>query len=152
MTLMGKVVRRGPKDWLLVVEALALLAFFRVCLAVVPVRRIIRTMTHGPGGVEGERKDLFGGGRSMEDHDVARWVGWGVHAAARHSVVRFVCFPQTLTGYTLLRWRGVKSTIVYGVARSPEGDLQAHTWLMMGDRIVTGGDEAGGFTEVERWS
>jgi hypothetical protein len=52
----------------------------------------------------------------------------------------------------MLRWRGVKSTIVYGVARSPEGELKAHTWLMMGDRIVTGGDEAGEYAEVERWS
>jgi len=66
--------------------------------------------------------------------------------------VEFVCFPQALAGYTMLRWRGVKSTVVYGVARSPEGELLAHTWLTVGERIVVGGEAAGEFTAVERWS
>ncbi len=66
--------------------------------------------------------------------------------------VEFVCFPQTLAAYTLLRRRGVTSTMVYGVARSPERELIAHTWLQVGDKIVTGGDSAVKFTPVERWS
>jgi hypothetical protein len=42
--------------------------------------------------------------------------------------------------------------VVYGVARSPEGELQAHTWLMVGEKTVLGGETAGEFTAVERWS
>jgi hypothetical protein len=52
----------------------------------------------------------------------------------------------------MLRWRGVPGTIVYGVARSPEGELTAHTWLTVGERIVLGGEAAGDFTAIERWS
>jgi hypothetical protein len=152
MTLLAKMVRRGPGDLLLAAEALVLLAFFRVCLVLVPVRRIIRAVTHsrpGGGGAEGQNVETAAGER---DVSVARQVRWAVSAIARHSVVEFVCFPQALAGYTMLRWRRVPSTVVYGVKRSPEGDLMAHTWLTVGDRVVLGGEAAGGFTAVERWS
>jgi hypothetical protein len=125
-------------------EALVLLAIFRVCLAVVPVRRIIGAITHRKAGPE---TSVAAGAAAA-----ARRVQWAVSAAARHSVMEFVCFPQALAGYTMLRWRGVKSTVVYGVARSPEGELQAHTWLMVGEKTVLGGETAGEFTAVERWS
>jgi hypothetical protein len=147
MTMPGKNVRRDPADLLLVVEALALLAFFRVCLAMVPVRRIIKAITPERAAKSGEQRKP-----SERDLESARRVEWAVSAAARHSFVEFVCFPQTLTGYTLLRWRGVPSTMVYGVARSPAGELIAHTWLEVGDKVVTGGDNAAEFTAVDRWS
>ena len=146
MSLLGKIVRRGPADLLMAVEALVLLAFFRVCLALIPVRRIIRGMTRGEPDAGGARES------ETEASAAALRVEWAVSAVARHSAVEFVCFPQTLAGYTMLRWRGVPSTMVYGVARSPEGELLAHTWLMVGDRIVLGGEAAGGFTAVERWT
>jgi hypothetical protein len=52
----------------------------------------------------------------------------------------------------MLRWRGIPSTIVYGVKRSQDGELMAHTWLMVGDAMVLGGDAAWEFTAMERWS
>jgi hypothetical protein len=152
MSLLARIVRRSPANLVLAAEALVLLAFFRVCLALIPVRRIIRAITHGQTGVKP------GGDAGAEDLatrralQIARRVQWAVSAVARHSAVEFVCFPQTLAGYTMLRWRGVPSTMVYGVARSPEGELLAHTWLMVGDWIVTGGEVSGGFTAVERWT
>ena len=74
-----------------------------------------------------------------------------VEAVARHSWVEFVCFPQTLAGYAMLRWRGVASTMVYGMRRTGEGTLIAHTWLMQGERAVVGGEGAWEFAEVKRW-
>jgi hypothetical protein len=147
MTLLGKVVRRGPAEWLMAAEALVLLAVFRVCLAMLPVRQIIGAITQGKAGAQA-------GWAYVAESDVAaaRRVQWAVSAAARHSAVEFVCFPQALAGYTMLRRRGVRSTVVYGVARSPEGELLAHTWLMVGERMVLGGEAAGEFTAVERWS
>jgi Transglutaminase-like superfamily len=147
MTTSGKTVRRGPADWLMALEALALLVIFRVCLALVSVRRIIKAITPNRGETTPDENEIV----SERDLDVARKVEWAVAAAARHSFVEFVCFPQTLTGYTLLRWRGVPSTMVYGVARSPDGELIAHTWLEVGAKVVTGGDGAAKFTPVDRW-
>jgi hypothetical protein len=147
MSLLAKAARRRPADLLLMAEALVLLAFFRVCLAVVPVRRIIRAVTHGT--VEGE--ELNEGILDEREMTVARRVQWTVRAAARYSPVEFVCFPQTLAAYVLLRWQGLASTIVYGVGRSPEGELLAHTWLRMGDGYIVGGEESDGFSPMERW-
>jgi hypothetical protein len=149
MTLVAKMVRRRPADLLLAAEAMLLLAFFRVCLAVMPVRRIIRVITHarssGSPGAVGESANENG-------IDFSRRVRWAVSAIARHSWLEFVCFPQALAGYTMLRWRNVPSTVVYGVARLPDGELQAHTWLTVGDRIVLGGEASGEYTPIERWS
>ena len=143
-------------------EALLLLAFFRVCLVVVPVYRIIRMITRGPaidrtsvGTVDDESEELEKNGEEIaaaaQMLEIARRVRWAVEAVARHSPVAFVCFPQTLAGYTMLRRRGVQSTMVYGVARSPVNKLTAHTWLMVGDKVVLGGEGSAPFTPVERW-
>ena len=137
------MTRRGLADWTLAAEALVLLALFRIALAAMPVRRIIKTIAQ-------ERPARTG----LDSHVVriVRRVQWAGSAAARHSPVEFVCFPQALAGYTMLRRRGVPSTLIYGVARSGKGELLAHTWLEAGDKIVLGGDAAPEFTEVERWS
>ena len=145
MMLVARLVRRSPADLLLAAEAMLLLIFFRICLALMPVRRIIRAITHG------QSNDSEAGAREGAA-EFARKVRWAVSAIARHSAVEFVCFPQALAGYTMLRWRNVPSTLVYGVARSPEGELHAHTWLTVGNRIVLGGEAAGEFTPIERWS
>ena len=154
MKLPAKMVRRGPADLLLAAEALVLLAFYRVCLVLIPVRVILRSIARAqpPAKPENAAMEAVKSPASQRDLQLARRVQWAVCAVARHSVVEFVCFPQTLAGYTMLRRRGVASTMVYGVARSPQGELIAHTWLMVGDGFVTGGEESAGFAAVERWT
>jgi len=142
MTLLAKIAHRKRTDVLLAAEALTLLAFFRVCLVLVPVKRIIRALTSTPTGKPFAR----------DPKSVARRVRWAVEAVSRNSPAAFVCFPQTLAGYAMLRRRHVLSTMVYGVARSPQGKLIAHTWLTVGDRIVLGGEGSAAFTPVERWT
>jgi len=131
---------------MLAAEALALLAGFRVALAWVPVRRIIATVARRRPG------ETPAAGDTNQTRTIARRVQWAVIAATRHSPVEFVCFPQALAGYTMLRRRGLPRTLVYGVARSPAGELVAHTWLMSGEQMLLGGDAAREFTEIERWT
>lgn len=156
MTLLAKIIRRHPADLLLAVEAFLLLAFFRVCLTLVPVRQILRVFTQGHAAssdiCDAAAKDVAENADARQASGLASRVRWAVSAISRHSAMEFVCFPQTLAGYTMLRWRRVPSAMVYGVARSPEGTLIAHTWLTAGDRIVVGGESAGKFTPVERWT
>ncbi|HEX9200601.1 MAG TPA: lasso peptide biosynthesis B2 protein [Acidobacteriaceae bacterium] len=155
MTLLVKIIRRHPADLLLAAEAFVLLGFFRVCLALLPVRRILRMVTHGEAGLKsGSDAAQIAAESASARHAscLARRVRWAVSAISRNSVMEFVCFPQALAGYTMLRWRRVPSTMVYGVARSPEGSLIAHTWLTVGERIVVGGEASGDFTPVERWT
>ena len=143
MSLLGKIVRRQPAELLLVIEAWLLLAWFRASLVFVPVRKIIGSITRGTVPECAVTTDITG---------LTRRVQWAVSAAARHSVVEFVCFPQALAGYSMLRRRGVASTIVYGVSRSRGGELMAHTWLTVGDKTLLGGEAAPEFTPLERWT
>jgi hypothetical protein len=150
MTLLTKIVRRRPAELLLAIEALVLLVFFRACLALIPVRRIIQSITHGRTGVTPTPEP--GQTADAQVLRTSRRVQWAVRAAARHSPVEFVCFPQTLAAYTMLRWRGVASTMVYGVSRSPQERLIAHTWLEAAGGCVVGGEEAAGFVAIDRWT
>lgn len=140
------MARRGPGDLLLAAEALVLLAVFRMALAFVPIRTILGRLTR-KGESQASRCNP-----TSQQMLTARRVQWAVTAAARRSPVEFVCFPQALAGYWMLRRRGVAATLVYGVARSETQELQAHTWLMVGETIVLGGEAAAKFTPVERWT
>jgi hypothetical protein len=148
MALLRKMARRPAADLLLAGEALALLAVFRAALWVMPVRKIIGAVTRGRADKSNRSKV----GETSQTRLTARRVQWAVSAAARHSAVEFVCFPQALAGYTMLRRRSVPSTLVYGVARSPAGELLAHTWLVVGEDIILGGEAAKDFTPIERWT
>jgi hypothetical protein len=148
------IARRTPAETLLAIEAFLLLAVFRACLALVPVRRILRAITHTRSEAPTDSAPQIATEESPAGRDLAQAlrVRWAVEAATRNSAAKFVCFPQTLAGYTMLRLRRVPSAMVYGVARSPEGELIAHTWLTLGDRIVLGGEGSNAFTPVDRWS
>lgn len=148
MALLGKMARRPAADLLLAGEALALLVAFRIALALIPVRRIIGSVTRGRAGDLASDITM----QTSQTRLTVLRVQWAVSAAARHSIVEFVCFPQALAGYTMLRMRGVPSMLVYGVAKSPTGNLMAHTWLTVGDDVVLGGEAANNFTPIERWT
>ena len=148
MPLAAKLARRPPRDILLATEAFLLLAIFRIALVVVPVRRILRAIGHNQTTAEPLPETTPG----VPTLAQALRVRWAVEAVTRNSTARFVCFPQTLAGYTMLRRRHVPSTMVYGVTRSDLGELIAHTWLTVGDRIVLGGEGSSAFTPIDRWT
>jgi hypothetical protein len=148
MPFASKLARRPPRDILLATEAFFLLAIFRIALAVFPVRRILRAITHS----QTTASPLPETTPDESTLNKTLRVRWAVEAVTRNSAARFVCFPQTLAGYTMLRRRAVPSTMVYGVTRSDLGELIAHTWLTVGDRIVLGGEGSGAFSPVDRWT
>ena len=149
MTLVAKAVRRRPTDLLLAAEAFVLLTIFRICLALIPVRTILRTITRGcsadPTSQPPPTEPIL---------TQALRIRWAVEAVTRNATTPFVCFPQTLAGYTMLRLRRIPSTMVYGVAHSPDAEakLIAHTWLTVGDRIVLGGEGSASFSPLDCWS
>jgi hypothetical protein len=145
MGWVARIARRRPADWGLAFEALLLLTSFRLALAWFPASTILGRLTRGAGAEAAYNAT----GQQMR---MVRRVQWAVSAAARHSPVEFVCFPQALAGYWMLRRRGVAATLVYGVARSQTAELQAHTWLSVGESIVLGGETAERFTPMERWT
>ena len=73
-------------------------------------------------------------------------VRWAILAIVRRNHGSYVCFPQSLAAYAMLWRRGIPSVLHYGVNRSPDNELRAHTWLMLGDMTVVGGEDAPDFT------
>ena len=72
-------------------------------------------------------------------------------SVSRHAPVRFVCFPQTLAAHAMLRRRGIGSRLHYGVRRSADGRLRAHTWLEAGGETMLGGESSPLFSRIQAW-
>lgn len=142
-----KAARRQPVDLVLSAEALLFLVLFRISLRLLPFRRILRRITR-------QQADLqpIQGSPTPDAVDTALRVRWAVESVSRNAPARFVCFPQALAAYMMLRRRGISSTIVYGVGHSHFGELIAHTWLTLGDRIVVGREGSEAFQPIERWT
>jgi hypothetical protein len=127
----------APADIGLAIEAGCMLTFFRVALNFVPVQRLTRWMSRP--------QQTSGSNSQQEEAQILRRVEWSIGAIVRHFPISFVCFPQCLAAYFMLRRRHVSSKLFYGVARDAN-ELKAHTWVKVGDRTVVGGDAAPGFT------
>jgi hypothetical protein len=124
-------------DIALVAEAACMLTFFRLALNFLPVQRLTAWM-----GKDAQAQSSVSQGKALE---TIRRVEWSIGAVVRHGPLTFVCFPQSLAGYFMLRRRHIASKLFYGVTRDAD-QLKAHTWLKVGDRTVVGGDVESQFT------
>jgi hypothetical protein len=74
--------------------------------------------------------------------DVIEQIRWAVLSVARYGPLSFVCFPQALAAHAMLRRRGISSIMHYGVRRSADRQMRAHTWLEVDHRMLLGGESA----------
>jgi Uncharacterised nucleotidyltransferase/Transglutaminase-like superfamily len=124
----------AAKRWLLV-EAFATLLAARGALVLLPVRWIFRWLERPlrnpavPGDTDG-------------DTDIVERIRWAVLTIARYGPVSFVCFPQALAAHAMLRRRRIGSIMHYGVRRSADRQMRAHTWLEVDHRMLLGGESA----------
>jgi hypothetical protein len=118
------------RRWLLV-EAFATLLAARCSLVLLPVRWIFRWLEsppHHPAAPDSSE--------TVED------IRWAVLTVARYGPLLFVCFPQALAAHAMLRRRGIRSIMHYGVRRSADRQMRAHTWLEVDHRMLLGGESA----------
>lgn len=127
----------GIRDMGLLIEAAGTLLFFRAALRFVRVERLVEWMGQGKKSETAVPEE-----RSRES---ARAVAWAIGAIVRHSPLKFVCFPQALAAFFMLRRRGIPSRLFYGVARRGQ-QLKAHTWVQVQGRTIVGGEAASEFS------
>jgi hypothetical protein len=120
----------GKKRWLLL-EAFATLLAARCALALLPVRWIFRWLESPLRNADASTAS-----------DIAERVRWAVLTVARYGPLSFVCFPQALAAHAMLRRRGIQSIMHYGVRRSADRRMRAHTWLEVDHRMLLGGESA----------
>ncbi|HWV52540.1 lasso peptide biosynthesis B2 protein [Pseudorhodoplanes sp.] len=77
----------------------------------------------------------------------AEWVAWAIDHAATKRGMNALCLPRALAAQAMLRHRGIASRLCLGIARN-ENQVSAHAWIEIGERKLTGGDEAGRFTPL----
>lgn len=75
---------------------------------------------------------------SAEVHDPARIV-WAVRTASRYLPGTRTCLIQALAAGTLL-WRNGHDARVHIGVTSTETPFRAHAWVVLGDRVILGGE------------
>jgi hypothetical protein len=128
---------RSPADLALAIEAGCMLIFFRIALNFLPVQKLTVWMSKQDAAQVAVSPGMAA--------DILRRIEWSIDAVVRHAPFTFVCFPQCLAAYFMLRRRHIASKLFYGVTRDAD-HLKAHTWVKVGDRTVVGGDVESHFT------
>lgn len=134
--ILDRFRRLSLDDMVLLSEALAALAVSSVAIRFLPFRMVGRLASAPLGGRRGP----------SVDH-----VAWAVKAIARRVPWRAVCFQEGLAAHTMLRRRGIDSTLFFGAANKPAQGLLAHVWVKVGDTEVVGCEEAPGFAVLARF-
>lgn len=130
MSNLIKFFRLSWEKKFLLLEACALLATFRLVLAVLAFKKIEPHL--------GQHMYETPDENTARDGMTAKTVGWAVNTMSRHTLWESKCLVQAMTAKYMLRRRGVKSTLYLGVARDENQEMIAHAWLRSGGRIVTG--------------
>jgi hypothetical protein len=112
-------------------EAALLLGMIRLALRLLPfetVRRLLAQAVRMPAGSQ-----------EVDLPSVERIV-WAVTVASRY-VPRAgagICLMQALAAQTMLARRGYPALLRIGVVKDEERRLQAHAWVVSGDKVVIG--------------
>lgn len=115
----------------LLIEALFALAVSRIAMAVIPFRRIATWL--GTPGAETAAV------AKPEELRTAEEVGWAVGVLGRRVPWDGRCLAQALAATGMLRRRGLEGTVTFGVREGVSAGFDAHAWLRLGPRVVTGG-------------
>jgi hypothetical protein len=130
--------RRTLSDWLLLAEALAALALASAAIAALPFRKVAAAAS-----VRGRRE-------SRDDAEMVRRVRGAVNGWGRRVPWKAVCFQRGLALHWMLRRRGIRSVLLYGVRHREDG-LAAHVWVDVDGETVIGGEEAPSFACLARF-
>jgi len=124
-----KLFRLPAGDRWLLARAAVTLGAARLALWVLPLRVARRLLAR------------LGPSASLHDVPPER-IGWAIRVTGR-VVPRATCLPQALAAEALLAQGGHPAEFRIGVVKSERGRLEAHAWVVSGDRIVVGGLQEG---------
>jgi len=71
-------------------------------------------------------------------HASARHVVWAIGVAADYLPGQYKCLPRAYAAHVLLARHGHASEVRVGVARDPNGKVEAHAWVDCQGRTVVG--------------
>lgn len=114
------------------------LALASMAIALLPFRKVAAAAS-----ARGRRK-------ARGDAETVRRVRGAVNGWGRRVPWKAVCFQRGLALHWMLRRRGIRSVLLYGVGHREDG-LAAHVWVDVDGETVIGGEEAPGFACLARF-
>jgi hypothetical protein len=135
-----KFIRLNGFERRLFVEAFIWLGIARLTILIVPFRRLAPYL--GRHMVESDETV------SPRNDDLRTKAAWALQTAAHYTPWESKCLVQAVAGKTMLKLRGVPSTLYLGLAKKENRELNAHAWLRSGDIILTGARGMGHYTVV----
>jgi hypothetical protein len=128
MALLRKFIRLSPADRALFLEAFALLLQLRLMMWLLPfptMKRIVARMQRvNPSAEEADWTRI-------------RQIVEPVKVMSRF-VPRATCLTQALAAQILLARRGHSSNLKIGVLRNGSGQIDAHAWVQIQERVLIG--------------
>lgn len=135
---------------LLAPVAIMLLGLARAAIIVIPFRWYVRALGH-VSSIDAASISI-----SPRQDSIARSVGRSVRASAAITPWQSVCLPQAIAASLLLKACRIPHVSHFGLApgeTSPEAaPMQAHAWLIAGERIITGAPVLPEYTVVATFS
>jgi len=133
MRLIIRYKQLSPAERSLFFRALALVAALRLGLRLLPFRVLRKWVGHF--------RTSSGLSCNLDRRRIGQ-VAWAVEAASRR-LPGTTCLPRGLATHLLLGRLGQDSQFRLGVALKPAGRLEAHAWVEVCGRVVSGGAVAG---------
>jgi hypothetical protein len=137
----ARFFRLAPRDRRLVLEAALMLAVSSVLLSVFRFQRLARHL--------GRHMSESGAVEPAQARQSGDRIGWAVTGVAHVLPWHPVCLPQAVAAKLMLRRRRIPSTLYMGI---DSRGYDAHAWVRVGDRIVTGGPATERFSVVSTFS
>lgn len=142
--LLRRLRQLSPPDRWLLLEALLHLVTAQVALRYLPFRWLVWWFQRPTRRLElaGEARQAAIKKVRLAIHYTNLWLG-----------LKAVCFPRSIAAQTMLRRRGVSTTLYYGAATLPDlGKLTAHVWLQDGDTGIVAHENSSQFQILARYS
>jgi hypothetical protein len=132
MDKMRKFWQLSVRDKALFFKTVAVLAFIRVCLWVLPFRTVKKVVNRLAPEITRQWEWI-------NPNDLRR-VAWSVTSGSS-LVPGATCLTQALTTQIILRRWGIPSDLVIGVNKTETGQFEAHAWVEYDGQVVVGGIE-----------
>lgn len=132
------------KEYVFFAEAWLLIAFARLMLVFLPFKKIVPLM----GKV---KTDNLESNFPVNDDNVLKKISMSILRGAHYSPWRAKCFEQALAAKIMLKRRGFKSVIYFGVYKTDTNKLLAHAWLKSNAVIITGDGKLDNYTVLSRF-
>ena len=111
-------------------------------LRITPAKILARNLAAGNNAAQHAATQPAARPQPAHTSDIAETIAFVIPRVAARVPWRADCLIQAIAAQHWLAQKGLAGRIVVGVDHEGEGQLLAHAWLRLGERIITGGSIA----------